>query len=125
MEVGHFLQTQLVVSSNQSNDVLRQSLYIDLYTDRKAICVACLFKGLQNKMASQNKSKNSSEINSLEPHQLLKQAIEENHIRDFDYSCFKNFEYLGTGGFGKVEKAIYHFAETEIPYALKSLFNIG
>ena len=71
-------------------------------------------------MASQNKSQSSYKVS--EPHKWLKQAIEENHIREFDYSCFKNFEYLGIGGFGKVEKAIYDFAETEIPYALKSLF---
>ena len=75
-------------------------------------------------MTSQNKSKSSSKAYLLEPHQWLQQAIEENHIREFDYSCFKNFEYLGIGGFGKVEKAIYDFAETEIPYALKSLFNL-
>ncbi len=74
-------------------------------------------------MESQNKLKRSSKVPLSEPHQWLKQAIEENHIKEFDYSYFKDFEYLGKGGFGKVEKATYDFAKTEIPYALKTLFN--
>ena len=68
-------------------------------------------------MASESKMKS-------DPHQWLQQAIEENHINEFDYSCFKNFEFLGTGGFGKVEKAIYDFAGTKTPYALKNIFNL-
>ena len=75
-------------------------------------------------MTSQNKSKNLHKASEPEPHQWLKQAIEENHIKDFDYSCFRDFEYLGIGGFGKVEKATYDFAGAEIPCALKSLFNL-
>src|SRR6185369_15140281 len=78
----------------------------------------------QDKMSFQNKSKSSSNVLPTEPHQWLTQAIQENHIKHFVYSCFKNFDYLGNGGFGKVEKAIYDFAGTEIPYALKSLFNL-
>ena len=68
-------------------------------------------------MASRNKLKS-------EPRQWLQQAIEENHIKEFDYTCFHDFEFLGIGGFGKVEKATYNFAGTETPYALKSIFNL-
>ena len=65
-----------------------------------------------------------------EIHQWFEQAIEQNNIRYFDYSNFKDFEFLGAGVSGKVEKAIYDFAKIEIPYALKTIFylqdaNIG
>ncbi len=60
----------------------------------------------------------------FEPHQWLEQAIEENHIKYFDYSYFKRFNFLGAGAFGKVEKATYSFAGAEIPYALKTIFRL-
>ena len=47
-----------------------------------------------------------------------------NHIKYFDYSLFQDFKYLGCGAFGRVEKAIYNFAEAKIPCALKSIFNL-
>ena len=63
-------------------------------------------------------------MSSPEPQQWLESAIKENHIRYFDYLHFKDFEYLGVGAFGKVEKAIYDFAGTQVPYALKSILNL-
>src|SRR6266487_3819142 len=75
-------------------------------------------------MASQIKLKSTSKSALPEPQQWLEKAIEENHIRYFDYSHFKDFEYLGFGGFGKVEKAIYDFAGTQVPYALKTIFQL-
>src|SRR2546421_11834333 len=77
-----------------------------------------------NKMSFTTKLKSCSKSASSAPHQWLESAIEENHIRCFDYSHFKDFEFLGSGGFGKVEKAIYDFGGTKIPYALKSLFHL-
>jgi len=87
-------------------------------------CQALFHSNVYKAMPSQNKPESPSKIPLSEPHQWLEQAIEENHIKYFDYSCFKNFEYLGTGGFGKVEKAIYNFAGAKIPCALKSIFNL-
>src|SRR6266487_1598715 len=75
-------------------------------------------------MASQIKLKSTSKSALPEPQQWLEKAIEENHIRYFDYSHFKDFEYLGIGGFGEVEKAIYDFAGSQVPHALKSIFNL-
>ena len=74
-------------------------------------------------MTSHIKPKNRSKLSASEPHKWLEQAIEENHIKCFDYLRFKDFEFLGRGGFGKVEKAVYDFAGVKIPYALKGLFN--
>src|SRR2546423_11660134 len=59
-----------------------------------------------------------------EPHQWLKSAIDENHIKFFDYSNFRDFEFLASGGFGKVEKAIFDSAGTKLPYALKRLYHL-
>ena len=75
-------------------------------------------------MTFQLKPKSHSKAALSEPHQWLESAMEENHIKYFDYSHFKHFEFLGSGGFGKVEKAIYNFAGTQVPYALKSIFKL-
>ena len=78
----------------------------------------------QIKMSIKTKSKSISIADLSEPHKWLEGTIKENHIRYFDYSHFKDFQHLGVGGFGKVEKAIYDFAGIEIPCALKTIFNL-
>src|SRR5439155_6340988 len=70
-----------------------------------------------NKMAFQIKPEIYSNAALSEPHQWLERAIQETNIKYFDYSHFKDFKFLGFGGFGRVEKAIYDFAGTQIPYA--------
>ena len=67
---------------------------------------------------------NSLQTRTSQHHQWLERAIEEKNIRYFDYSHFKDFEFLAAGEFGKVQKAIYDFAGAEIPYVLKSIFNL-
>ena len=75
-------------------------------------------------MTSQTKPKTTSKANLSEPQQWLEQAIEENHIIYFNYSYFKDVEFIDAGAFGRVEKAIYDFAGSKIPYALKSIFHL-
>ena len=75
-------------------------------------------------MTFQLKPKSHSKAALSEPHQWLESAMEENHIKYFDYSYFRDFNFVAAGAFGKVEKAVYDFAGSEVVYALKSIFHL-
>ena len=75
-------------------------------------------------------SKSPSKAVLSEHHEWLARAIEQNNIKYFYSPHFKDFEFLGAGALGKVEKAIYDFDGNQAVYALKTVFylqdaNIG
>ena len=75
-------------------------------------------------MSFQTEPKSSLKTALSKPQQWLEQAIKDHHIRYFDYSCFKDFRFLAVGAFGRVEKAVYNFAGSEVTYALKSIVQL-
>ncbi|CAB4495533.1 unnamed protein product [Rhizophagus irregularis] len=52
----------------------------------------------------------------------IEEAIDEEHIKYYEYKEFNNFQEIGTGGFGKVYRA--NWKNLEKCFAVKSFFSL-
>ncbi|EXX65641.1 Ste7p [Rhizophagus irregularis DAOM 197198w] len=64
----------------------------------------------------------SSNIETKSSFIWVKEAISKKHIKSYDYKYFSNIQEIGTGGFGKVSRAMYKNSEQYL--ALKSFINL-
>ena len=62
---------------------------------------------------------NNQNINTNEWVQWIEDGIAKDYINYYDYSVFQNIKWIGTGGFGKVQRATLE--NSNIVVALKSL----
>jgi len=60
--------------------------------------------------------------NSNEWVNWIEEAIDNEHLKHYEYKQFSNFQQIGAGSFGKVYRA--NWKNLEKYFALKSFFNL-